>query len=92
MKGVIGAIVALLLIVLVAASCERTTPEQTEEVFPTMATIPAAFGDLEAVTTSDAYPRWAQLWFQDSLGTVRMVRVHFVDGKIHENVKTFNRM
>ncbi|MCB2230856.1 hypothetical protein KQH82_09100 [bacterium] len=91
MKGMICAAVALLLVLLVAASCERTTPEPTEEVFPTMATIPAEFGELEAVTTTETYPRWAQLWFQDSLGTVRMVRVQFVDGKIHENVKTFNR-
>lgn len=91
MRRVLFPAALLLLVLLIAASCQRTTPESPEEVFPTMATIPAEFGELEAVTTTETYPRWAQLWFQDSVGTIRMVRVQFVDGLIHQNVKTFNR-
>ncbi|MDX9856575.1 MAG: hypothetical protein RBT76_02170 [candidate division Zixibacteria bacterium] len=91
MKRVLLPPAVLLLVLFAAASCERTTSETPEETFPTMATIPAEFGDLEAVTTTETYPRWAQLWFQDSLGTVRVVRVQFVDGLIHQSVKTFNR-
>ncbi|MBD3403325.1 hypothetical protein GF420_10555 [candidate division GN15 bacterium] len=84
-------VAALALLIVPLASCERTTPEPTEETFPTMAAIPAEFGELEAVTTTETYPRWAQLWFVDTVGTVRMVRVQFVDGKIHQDVRTFAR-
>jgi hypothetical protein len=48
--------------------------------------IPKEYGNLVSVTAHAQYEGWAQLWFVDSLQTIRMVRVQFHYNRIHENV------
>jgi hypothetical protein len=42
-----------------------------------LTSIPADYGSLIAVTTAAKYSEWAQLWFVDEIGTIRMVRVNW---------------
>ena len=53
--------------------------------------IPAEFGSLISVTANQEYPRWAQLWFQASDGTIRIVSVGFFDQILRENVTVIPR-
>ena len=53
--------------------------------------IPAEFGKLVAVTTNDARPNIAQLWFEKADGTTSMVAVNYIDGKIAPNALTIPR-
>jgi len=45
-----------------------------------------SYGKLIAVTTHAEYKDWAQLWFEDSLQTIRMVRIQFISNQIHNQV------
>ena len=53
--------------------------------------IPKEYGNLVSVTAHAQYEGWAQLWFVDSLQTIRMVRVQFHYNRIHENVLVIPR-
>lgn len=53
--------------------------------------IPLEYGKLTAVTAHAQYEGWAQLWFVDSLQTIRMVRVQFHTNRIHEQVLVIPR-
>jgi hypothetical protein len=46
--------------------------------------IPAEFGKLIDITSLSEYPRIMQLWFEDSTGTIRVVRVSMQLNKIYE--------
>jgi hypothetical protein len=48
--------------------------------------IPAEFGSLISVTVSPEFPNWAQLWFQDDTKNIRIVRVGWMENRIHQNV------
>ena len=48
--------------------------------------IPKTFGKLVSVTTHAMYDGWAQLWFEDENQTIRMVRVQFIENRVHEKV------
>jgi hypothetical protein len=54
--------------------------------------IPESYGKLMAVTTHAQYEGWAQLWFEDSVQTIRMVRIQFHRNRIHEQVLVIPRM
>lgn len=87
-KMVIG---ALIFLVLIAISCERTTPEVSMDFVSELSSIPLDYGNLISVTTLPEYPNWMQLWFQDDQGTIRMVRVQFMANLIHNDVKVITR-
>lgn len=53
--------------------------------------IPLEYGSLFGVTANPEFPRWAQLWFEDDDGTIRVVSVGFFDRKILENVTVIPR-
>ena len=53
--------------------------------------IPETYGKLRAVTTHTQYKNWAQLWFEDSVQTIRMVRVQFLSNQIHNQVLVIPR-
>ena len=53
--------------------------------------IPAEYGALVGVTANPQYHRFAQLWFQDDNGTIRVVSVGFFDQKMLENVTVIPR-
>ena len=80
--------VVLMLFVL---SCERTATESDIGRVVDLKEIPLDFGELEAVTTDAAYKGWAQLWFADSSGVIRMVRINWMDKKMLEEIIIIDR-
>ncbi|OGC91384.1 MAG: hypothetical protein A2W25_04435 [candidate division Zixibacteria bacterium RBG_16_53_22] len=85
---IIGLVLVLCLVIL---ACERMAPPISSEEFIDLASIPASYGSLVSVSTIPAYPEWVQLWFQDSVGTIRVVRVDFTDFRMMQNVRTITR-
>ncbi len=91
----------LLMIVLTAfllVSCSRvqdigepTKGELKEVKLEKLDGIPAEYGALVGVTANPQYHSWAQLWFQDDNGTIRVVSVGFFDQKVAENVTVIPR-
>jgi hypothetical protein len=53
--------------------------------------IPREYGSLVGVTANPVYHRWAQLWFQDDNGTVRVVTVGYFEQTMLENVTVITR-
>ena len=53
--------------------------------------IPLEYGELVAVTSSDTYPGWAQLWFEKEDKTIVMVAVNFSDGQMRPKLTTIPR-
>jgi len=81
----------LLIFTSVFLFCERIPPNNSFEAgelqkikLTELNGIPGEFGPLFAVTAHGAYPDWAQLWFVDDQGTIRMVRVNFHEYRINE--------
>ena len=71
--------------------------ERTEDAMPTQATIaltdfqypgaiPASYGRLVGVTSSDTYPGWAQLWFERPDSSIVAVTVNFQNGAVRGRV------
>jgi len=58
---------------------------------PPGSTIPAAYGRLVSATSSDAYPGWAQLWFEQDDGTVTAVFVNYQNGQMRDRVLVLPR-
>ena len=84
-------ILAVLLLLLCLTSCEKTTPNLSEEYLVAIDDIPMEYGTLIAVSSIAEYPDWFQLWFQNEEGTIRVVRMHFFKDKMHQEVKTITR-
>jgi hypothetical protein len=57
----------------------------------TLDAIPAYYGSLISVTANPEYSRWAQLWFEDDDGIIRVVSVGFFDQKIMNTVTEIPR-
>ncbi len=74
-------------------SCEKmaSTSTDADQTAP-LSDLPASYGKLVSVTSGPLYPGWYQLWFEDSMGTIRIVRVHMVKNLMHKQVKIINRM
>lgn len=84
----------ILIICLLFLVCEPISPpgKESSEMVSELKGIPAEYGKLVAVTTTTAYPLWAQLWFEDEQHTIRMVRVHWMHGVKHDKVITIPRI
>ncbi len=84
-------------LLLALSSCERRprkVPEygQFEIVTATIqGSIPAEYGRLVGVTSSDSYPGWAQLWFERDDGAINVVYVDFIKGRTQHRVMTIPR-
>ena len=48
--------------------------------------IPAEFGRLVSVTSSDTYPGWAQLWFERNDSSIVAMFINFKDGAVSPKV------
>ncbi len=72
-------------------SCEKITMEPEIIGGKAIENIPAEYGSLVAVTTTELYPNWAQLWFQDTAGTVRMVRIQYLKHQMLQDVRVIPR-
>jgi len=53
--------------------------------------IPAGYGSLVAVTSTAARANIAQLWFEKEDGSIVVVYLDFVEGRILDNVLTIPR-
>ncbi|OGB66064.1 MAG: hypothetical protein A2Y94_14835 [Caldithrix sp. RBG_13_44_9] len=90
-------LILVILIMLVSVSCrkvQRPTPQPgqlNKALLEDLTGIPLEYGTLISVTAHAQYEGWAQLWFVDSLQTIRMVRVQFHTNRIHENVLVIPR-
>jgi hypothetical protein len=80
-----------ILLVCLISTCERIPGDNALDTkleslkITDLKGIPAAYGPLFAVTANGAHPGWAQLWFLDNQGTIRMVRVDFHNYRLAEN-------
>ncbi len=87
----------VILILITGVFCkklERPTPppgQLSKVQLDVLTAIPMDYGKLTAVTAHAQYEGWAQLWFVDSLQTIRMVRVQFHTNRIHEQVLVIPR-
>ena len=91
MRRVGSLILIFSLLMLASMSCTRVQPEPDTNVVSNLAGLPTAYGELVSVTTAAQYPNWAQLWFVDDEGVIRMVRVQFDLKQIHNDVLVIPR-
>jgi hypothetical protein len=82
-------ILVLAVLALLAASCARISEPVAvpggipAETLASRGTVPAAWGDLVAVSSVAEYPELAQLWFRAADGTVRYAVVNLRNHEIH---------
>jgi hypothetical protein len=85
-------VMAVAIILLCAPiSCQRVNTQPDVAKLVDLTSIPTSYGNLISVTSIARYPDWVQLWFQDSEGTIRIVRVMFDDNMMHKDIKTITR-
>jgi len=89
-KAIIFGLVFTFLI-LSSMSCERIRDDsKVKNVIPLMS-IPLEYGSLVSVTTDARYSDWAQLWFSDETGTIKMVRVNWTKDLMVEGALVISR-
>jgi hypothetical protein len=81
----------ILFLGLVISACERTAPPISSRELIDLTSIPASYGNLISVTSIPAYPEWVQLWFQDNVGTIRVLRVDFTRFRMINDTRTITR-
>ncbi|PWB74186.1 hypothetical protein C3F09_04330 [candidate division GN15 bacterium] len=79
------------LLLFAALSCTRINRDEDPNRFADLQSLPLEYGQLKAVTISEQYAGWAQIWFQDDAGTVRMVRINYATDQMLKNVLTIPR-
>ena len=88
-------ILILLLSVSVFTSCARVQEPVKGELktveLKTFDAIPKDYGSLISVTANPEFSQWAQLWFEDDDGIIRVVSVGFFDQKIMKSVTEIPR-
>jgi len=91
MMSIVKNAALVLMICLVAGSCADISTEEAEfgplalDTTALTNAIPAGYGDLISVTTTEIYPGWAQLWFQKPDKTIVAVYLNYKNGRIREN-------
>jgi hypothetical protein len=89
--------VALLGALALFAACEQIRPPGTaitplgRDVMPADNRIPREFGRVFGASTSETYPGWGQLYFEDEEGTIRIVFVSFTDRALEPKVLAIPR-
>jgi hypothetical protein len=75
-----------------APACERLPERKVPQGRMALASvalqdsIPADYGRLVAVTSSDAFPGWAQLWFERPDQSIVTVFVDFQNGEVRDKI------
>ena len=67
-------------------SCEKVPPIDHDRGYGVIDQIPAEYGSLVAVTNEERYPGWAQLWFEDNAGVIRVVFYNWEISMIQDDV------
>lgn len=91
MKGSSAMLLLVVVTLLALTGCEKANPDLEMSSLVPLGNVPIEYGSLRGVTSTEQYPGWAQLWFQDDAGTVRMVRVKWVSRQMHPDVITIPR-
>jgi hypothetical protein len=91
MKRYAGLILACFLVICFSFACERSPGDQEVAFSEALPEIPASYGSLEAVTTTEGFPGWFQMWFEDDAGTIRIVRVQIFANLMPTDIKTIKR-
>lgn len=73
------------------ASCARISTDEDASRFTALQSLPLEYGQLKSVTSTEQYPGWAQLWFQDDAGTIRMVRINWATDQMLTKTLTITR-
>ena len=84
-------VLVLVLLSLLCLSCEHTDTIVEMKGLTDLQSIPSEYGELEAVTSEARYPGWSQMWFSDSTGTIRMVRLNWEKKKMIDEVVIISR-
>jgi len=84
-------VLIILISIFFGFSCRRTSSVSEGELkridVQDLKGIPAEFGSLIAVTTTEEIaPGWAQLWFQDDEKTIRLAFIKYTENRIAEEV------
>lgn len=88
------AVLTCLALVLLAGTvaCEKTAPVVKPTgplqlaTFASQGAVPAEYGRLVSVTSSEAYPGWAQLWFERADSSIVTVFVNFQTGAVRDKI------
>ena len=84
-------ILAAVFVIFCITSCEKVPQVDYTKDYGVIDQIPAEYGSLVAVTNEERYPGWAQLWFEDKDGVIRVVLFNWEKDTIQNNVKTIPR-
>ena len=82
--------VAAIVLLVGVVGCERTDQAETVQgdialtPFAFAGAIPAEYGRLVGVTSSDTYPGWAQLWFERPDSSIVTVFVNYQNGIVRD--------
>ena len=91
MKKMLMLAAVSVVLLLGAASCTRISTDDDPTKFAALQSLPLDYGQLKAVTSTEQFPGWAQLWFQDDAGTIRMVRVNWATDQMLTKTLTITR-
>jgi hypothetical protein len=84
--------VAAIVLLVGVIGCERTNQVETVQgdielkPFAFSGAIPAEYGRLVGVTSSDTYPGWAQLWFERADSSIVTVFVNYQNGIVRDRI------
>jgi len=90
-------VIAALTLLAVVGGCARLQQTERPTVPLTFAQlesadkIPADYGRLVSVTSSDAFPGWAQLWFEKPDQSIVTVFVDFQHGSVRDKILVIPR-
>lgn len=91
-------ILAAVALLAATAGCARLQPPPQPgasqlqfQAFHADGAIPAEYGKLVAVTSSDTFPGWAQLWFEKADQTIVTVFVNYQDGSVRDKILVIPR-
>ncbi len=88
-------IVSLVILNVSCAKIEEEQPVLSTEIIPEKVpqadSIPSAWGKLISVSSVTNVPNWAQLWFVDDEGNIRMVPYNVRDNRLATEARLIRR-
>ncbi len=87
-RRTVGVLLIVTLTLVLASACTKLNApanraaQASPEMFAQPNAIPAAWGNLVAVSSVSQYPELVQMWFQDPQGEVRVIAFRVSTGEI----------
>ena len=90
------AVICILVVCLVTSSCKKLeaptpTGPLTYETLKFSDAIPSEYGSLTAVTANPQNPAWVSFWFQKSDGSITVVFLNPIDGRLGNKAMSIPR-